>query len=119
MKIENEINLYEEYVNNVEKIENETQFINSLHEQRLYVKLLSKNALPPKMNSGGSAGYDLYAPETCVIKSKCITHIPLDVVFVIPEGYYGRIAPRSGLASKHCINVMHILIVGDGRSDRL
>lgn len=31
--------------------------------------------------------------------------IPTDISMAIPSGYYGRVAPRSGLAVKHFIDV--------------
>ena len=33
------------------------------------------------------------------------TVVPTDLSLAIPEGYYGRVAPRSGLAVKHFLDV--------------
>merc|ERR1711924_4487 len=53
----------------------------------------------------GAAGYDLHASKATTIpaRGKCI--VPTDIAMAIPEGYYGRVAPRSGLAAKHHIDV--------------
>lgn len=66
---------------------------------------LSKNAYAPTRGSNKAAGYDLYSAYDYVVsprgKALCMTDIQVHV----PEGCYGRIAPRSGLAVKHFIDV--------------
>lgn len=52
------------------------------------------------------AGLDLCASEGCVIPSGHRTATPTGIALEIPEGYYGRVAPRSGLAVKHGIDVL-------------
>ena len=71
----------------------------------LKVKLLSEAAKVPKRATPLSAGYDLCsAVETTVpAKGKCI--VSTDLSIEVPHGTYGRIAPRSGLAVKHFIDV--------------
>jgi len=66
---------------------------------------LTLNAYQPTKGSAYSAGYDLYSAYDYKIKAKerclCLT----DLAFELPQGSYGRIAPRSGLAVKHFIDV--------------
>merc|ERR1719254_90169 len=66
----------------------------------LRVFKLSEHAVLPKRGSEGAAGYDLSAahPVTVAPHGKAI--VPTDLVMAIPEGCYGRIAPRSSMAWK-------------------
>lgn len=81
------------------------------------IKLLSSNALMPKKGSIDAAGYDLYSVESGLIKPKERLLIKTGIVLEIPSGYYGRIAPRSGLAFKHGIDVMAGVIDSDYRGE--
>ena len=72
----------------------------------LNVKKLVPNATLPVRASADAAGYDLYATEDCVIHPGRRTVIPLGISVKLPPGTYGRIAPRSGLAVKHGIDVL-------------
>lgn len=71
----------------------------------LYEKL-SPWAMSPKRATSGAAGFDLYAAQDTVIKGHggygmCSTDLSLQ----LPEGTYGRVASRSGLALNQGINV--------------
>ncbi len=81
------------------------------------VKLLNINANPPKKGSVSAAGYDLYSNEAGVIKPQERRLIKTGLVLQIPEGYYGRIAPRSGLALKSGIDTMAGVIDSDYRGE--
>jgi dUTP pyrophosphatase len=81
------------------------------------VKLLDSNAVIPKKGSQDAAGYDLYSVEAGVIKPQKRLLIKTGLVLEIPSGYYGRIAPRSGLAFKHGIDVMAGVIDSDYRGE--
>ena len=52
-----------------------------------------------------SVGYDLFMPIDFRIKPKAREVIFLDYVLGIPEGNYGRIASKSGLALDYGIDV--------------
>lgn len=78
---------------------------------------LSSHALFPKKSSVNAAGYDLYSIETGVIKPKERRLILTGIALEIPSGYYGRVAPRSGLAFKHGIDVMAGVIDSDYRGE--
>ena len=50
-------------------------------------------------------GLDLYSPTSVLIPAHGKVLINTEIAFQIPMGYYGRIAPRSGLAIHHHIHV--------------
>ena len=50
-----------------------------------------------------------------VIPSKGRALVPLDLSIAVPEGTYGRMAPRSGLALKHGIDVGAGVVDSDDR----
>lgn len=70
------------------------------------IKLLHPDAVIPTRANDSDAGYDLYAIEPTVIFPFERKLIKTGVSMAIPEGFYGRIAPRSGLALKKGIDVM-------------
>ncbi len=71
----------------------------------LFVKKLSNNAILPTRGSVLSAGLDLYSAVDIIVPSKGKAIAVTDISISIPDGYYGRVAPRSGLAAKHFIDV--------------
>jgi dUTP pyrophosphatase len=81
------------------------------------IKKLSDKAIIPSQGSTEAAGYDLYAAENAVVYSLSRTLIKTNISIAIPEGYYGRIAPRSGLAYKNGIDVLAGVIDSDYRGD--
>lgn len=81
------------------------------------IKLLSEYAKVPTQGTSMSAGYDLYAAESCVIKKQNRKLIKTNISLAIPINHYGRIAPRSGLAYKNGIDVMAGVIDPDYRGD--
>lgn len=72
----------------------------------LYFKKLSEYAICPTRAEDGAAGYDLYAAENAIIYSLTRQLIKTDIAVQIPDRFYGRVAPRSGLALKQGIDVM-------------
>jgi dUTP pyrophosphatase len=70
-----------------------------------YVKL-KQSARTPTQARADDAGYDLYASERVVLNPFERKIIPTDIAMAIPQGYYGRIADRSGLAVKNGIHVL-------------
>jgi dUTP pyrophosphatase len=69
------------------------------------VKLLTESALAPTRNTPTDAGLDLYSSETILIKGRLWKAISTGISIAIPNEYYARIAPRSGLAYKHGLDV--------------
>jgi dUTP pyrophosphatase len=86
-------------------------------QQGLLVKMLSKNAVMPKKNSANAAGYDLSSAVDAVVPANDKALIPTDIAVALPEGTYGRIAPRSGLAAKHHLAVGAGVIDADFRGN--
>lgn len=74
-------------------------------EEKFIIKKLSKDAVTPKLSSKKAAGYDLSSAHFCSVPKRGKALIKTDLAMIIPEGYYGRIAPRSGLALKNSIDV--------------
>lgn len=66
------------------------------------VKKLTSTAKMPERGSKFSAGYDLSADidKTILIRPQETIKIPTGLSFEIPEGYFGGIYARSGLATK-------------------
>jgi dUTP pyrophosphatase len=70
----------------------------------LYVKL-TKNALPLTRESPRAAGFDLRSAYDTVIPASGNVLVKTDIAVQLPQGCYERIAPRSGLALHHQIDV--------------
>ncbi|GKV29895.1 hypothetical protein SLEP1_g38772 [Rubroshorea leprosula] len=81
----------------------------------LKVKKLSENAVLPSRGSPLSAGYDLSSATDTKVPARGKALVPTDLSISIPEGTYARVAPRSGLAWKHSIDVGAGVIDADYR----
>jgi dUTP pyrophosphatase len=79
----------------------------------LFVKKLDESAVIPTRGSELSAGYDLSSVEDVVIPSLGRVAVPTGLAIKVPVGTYGRIAPRSGLAFKHGIDVLAGVVDAD------
>ena len=68
--------------------------------------------IAPKRGSTGAAGWDIYSPYETYILPGTYKTVPTGIAMEIPEGYFGAIYPRSGLASKkglrlsNCVGVI-------------
>lgn len=67
---------------------------------KIKIKKLNENAKIPTRGSNSAAGYDLYALEKAEVHGGKTTFIHTGVAVEIPEGYFGAIYARSGLACK-------------------
>lgn len=83
----------------------------------LRVKKISKTAKLPVKGSAQAAGYDLCASEDCVVAAGNKLLVSTGLSMAIPEGWYGRVAPRSGLACKNFIDVGAGVIDSDYRGE--
>lgn len=72
---------------------------------RLLVKRNIESAQLPRRGSPHSAGYDLASSVEVLIPAKGKGLVDTGLSLSIPAGHYGRVAPRSGLAVKHFIDV--------------
>ena len=70
-----------------------------------YSKLHPEGKEPFRANLS-DAGYDLFSTEYVVLEPFQRRLISTGINAEIPEGFYGRIAPRSGLACKKGIDVL-------------
>lgn len=83
----------------------------------LFIKRLVKTAVLPKRGTKGSAGYDLSSLKKVTIKKRNKMLIKTGLALKIPSGYYGRIAPRSGLTHKKGLDVGAGVIDSDYRGE--
>ncbi|CAL5332276.1 unnamed protein product [Camellia sinensis] len=67
------------------------------------------------LNSPLSVGYDLSSATEIKVPARGKALVPTDLSIAIPQGTYARIAPRSGLAWKHSIDVGAGVIDADYR----
>ncbi|KAK1389343.1 Deoxyuridine 5'-triphosphate nucleotidohydrolase [Heracleum sosnowskyi] len=92
---------------------------NGIHPTRpahyFRVKKLSEKAILPSRGSPLSAGYDLSSALEIKVPARGKALVPTDLSIAVPEGTYARIAPRSGLAWKHSIDVGAGVIDADYR----
>lgn len=77
------------------------------------VKLLSNTAKKPTRGSYQSAGFDLYANENTAVLGGQRRIISTGIAVQAPDGCYLRVAPRSGLAAKHGIDILAGVIDAD------
>ncbi len=80
-------------------------------------KRLDPRATLPARGSVLSAGLDICSIEDTVIEPGERALVPTGLAVAIPEGYYGRVAPRSGLATKHGLDVLAGVIDADYRGE--
>jgi dUTP pyrophosphatase len=83
----------------------------------LSFKKLDERAVLPSRGSSYSAGLDLYSIEDLIIGPKQRYLARTGLAVAIPEGYYGRIAPRSGLALRTGLDVLSGVIDADYRGE--
>ena len=74
----------------------------NMKKSKIRIKKLNENAIIPSLGSKYSAGNDLYAciNESITIKPHTTVKIGTGLAIEIPEGYFGAIFARSGLATK-------------------
>lgn len=79
------------------------------------IKKLNDNAKIPTRGSEYAAGYDLYAcvNEPVVIYPHETVKIGTGIAIEIPDGFFGAIFPRSGLATKRGLRLSNCVGVCD------
>jgi len=73
---------------------------------KISVLKLHPDATLPTQGAPFDAGYDLTSVEHKKIPPMGRAVVPTGISMEIPEGFYGRVAPRSGLAVKKGIDVL-------------
>ncbi|KIW76656.1 deoxyuridine 5'-triphosphate nucleotidohydrolase [Fonsecaea pedrosoi CBS 271.37] len=91
--------------------------LSSSSQPPLLIRKLSADASTPTRGSAFAAGYDLYASKPITIPARGKALVSTDLSIATPEGTYGRIAPRSGLAAKHFIDTGAGVIDADYRGE--
>lgn len=66
---------------------------------------LSEHAFAPVKGSAKAAGFDLKSAYDIIVPARGKAIVKTDIQIELPEGCYGRIAPRSGLAAKNHIDI--------------
>lgn len=94
----------------------------SLNTPTLRIKRLRPEARIPTYGSPGAIGLDLSylspragGSQLLAIGDWCA--YPTGIAVAVPDGYYGRIAPRSGLALRNGIDVLAGVIDSDYRGE--
>lgn len=64
------------------------------------LEILHPNAIVPKYQTIGAAGFDLHSLEDVVLKPKETKLIKTGLAFAVPVGYALDIRPRSGMSLK-------------------
>ena len=89
----------------------------------LRIKRLAPDAILPTHGSDNAIGLDLYARANHMIRGEFVVRagahllVNTGIAAAIPTGYYGRVAPRSGLALKKGIDVLAGVIDSDYRGE--
>ena len=90
-------------------------------DQPLLVHRCNPNAVLPTRFSQQAAGYDLaaciYPHDPVEIEPGQRALVPTGLALAIPVGCYGRIAPRSGLAVNHGLDVLAGVVDSDYRGE--
>ncbi len=80
------------------------------------IKRLKENAILPNRGSASAAGYDLYAcldSDSVTIDPNTNVKIGTGLSIAVPEGYFGAIFARSGLAAKENLRPANCVGVAD------
>lgn len=82
---------------------------------KIDIKKLKENAIIPTRGSSQAAGYDLYAciDKTIYIAPHTTVKIGTGLSIEIPEGYFGGLFARSGLATKKGLRLANSVGVCD------
>jgi dUTP pyrophosphatase len=90
-----------------------------LMELLIKVNRLRAEARLPARGSVNAAGADLACAEAARLEPGERRLVPTGIAVEIPPGFYGRVAPRSGLAVRHGIDVLAGVIDADYRGEIL
>lgn len=90
--------------------------LNDMTETLKFKQILDRAQLPTR-GSKNAAGLDLFSAEETIIKAGGRQPIRTGISVEIPDGFYGRIAPRSGLAMEYGIDVLAGVIDSDYRGE--
>lgn len=83
----------------------------------LKFRKMARNAITPTRGSAHAVGYDLCACDHETLMPGQRSLILTGIAVAIPEGCYGRVAPRSGLANRFGADVLAGVIDPDYRGE--
>ena len=83
----------------------------------LRFKQLDPRAILPSRGSSFAAGLDIYSIEDLTIGPRERATVRTGLAVAVPHGFYGRVAPRSGLAVKQGLDVLAGVIDSDYRGE--
>ena len=83
----------------------------------LRFKQLNPRAVLPKRGSALAAGLDVCSIEEISLGPKQRVMARTGLAVAIPQGFYGRVAPRSGLAARNGLDVLAGVIDSDYRGE--
>jgi len=92
-------------------------FENTDQSLPIKIKRLHPSAILPMQGSPLAAGADLSCIEAFTLEPGERKLAPTGLAVEIPPGFYGRVAPRSGLAVKHGIDTLAGVIDADYRGE--
>ena len=87
------------------------------HLAPLHIQPLCPDAIVPERATTGAIGYDLHSTKTVTLQPGTHQTIPTGIAIELPEGSYGRIAPRSGMTVKHNLDIGAGVIDPDYRGE--
>ena len=73
---------------------------------KIKIKKINPDGKVPTRAKSSDAGYDLYSTVDMPITPTARQLVPTGIAIEIPEGYYGRIAPRRGRAVRAGIAIL-------------
>jgi dUTP pyrophosphatase len=85
--------------------------------ETLRFKKLDDRAKLPSRGSSSSAGLDITSIEEITLRPNERLVARTGLAVAIPKGYYGRLAPRSGLASKLGLDILAGVVDADYRGE--
>ncbi len=88
-------------------------------EFNIKVKRLHPTAKLPERGTNWSAGADISCLEAFTLKPGERKAVPTGLIVEIPPGWYGRVAPRSGLAGRQGIDTLGGVVDCDFRGEVL
>ena len=83
----------------------------------ILIKKNNEEATIPTQATEGDAGYDLYSLEDITLAPMARVVAKTGISIAIPMGFYGRVAPRSGLAVKKGLDVLAGVVDAGYRGD--
>jgi len=98
---------------------NPTPAIDSKFDLNVKVKRIHAAAKLPERGSNWSAGADLFCLDAFTLQPRERKSVPTGLSIEIPPGWYGRVAPRSGLAARHGVDTLAGVVDPDYRGELL